>query len=791
MKTKSILFNEKTTSVFVFVLLILNSVSFAQCAGNQDELQIDFSCTANDCSYSYYVYNAADFTYYGGESFIQTPETSSQLCVPAGQCLRIYVYYDGFDVTYSIDIAVSLNGVQITTDGIVDNWFFDLVVNCPAGNMCEAPITITNEGTYTAEFEDTWYSFTAPNTAIYHISTCQGNACDTKIWVYDLCPFSLQEGPTGTYAYNDAGDCGVYADTDLMFEAGQTYLIRIGDNLNACTQPISFEFTEVGPIPGCMDPEACNFNPLAQVEAPCIYFPDPNCTGPDLVMNVDVLLSSMSMMSVQASNCDVVEGMVTGDGQRDVITFGVRIDNIGSADYYIGDPSNNPEMFETVNCHGHVHYAGYGDYRLMDMQGNIIPAGHKNGFCVMDLCGFGQYNCGQMGISAGCYDEYGAGTSGQWFDITDVPDGMYRGLVTVNPLELPDALGRQEMDYENNTYVFCIEIGTDGGGNRFFQLTENCPPFVDCAGVEGGNAMMDCNGVCEGPSVWGDVVADDDLNNNDLNQYISMLAAEEVVVTTCNDLSANGSLTIYDLALASNCIGASETSASSQCYFPHNVISTAGSAGMAITNVDFANGYIDIELKSQLHDIVAYQFKIDGVVISNVESIANSTSFPCAVGYNPFNNDVFGLANYDYSLAAASTPHPICRIYFSQIVTNTICISGITDIVNDQRSRVSNYIYGDCFDATAFSTNEYYHVGQLSVMPNPASNQIQFSWSGLVQTPEELIIRDHTGRITKALRIENESHNSIMDITDLASGIYTVECSDHQAIRIVTRFTKL
>jgi hypothetical protein len=38
----------------------------------------------------------------------------------------------------------------------------------------------------------------------------------------------------------------------------------------------------------------------------------------------------------------------------------------------------------------------------MDENGDLVPVGHKNGFCVMDLFGFGQYNCSDMGISSGC-----------------------------------------------------------------------------------------------------------------------------------------------------------------------------------------------------------------------------------------------------------------------------------------------------------------------------------------------------------------------------------------------------
>ena len=45
--------------------------------------------------------------------------------------------------------------------------------------------------------------------------------------------------------------------------AGQSYIVRIGDSNDNCTGTVNFSFSYVGPISGCTDPNACNFNPLA------------------------------------------------------------------------------------------------------------------------------------------------------------------------------------------------------------------------------------------------------------------------------------------------------------------------------------------------------------------------------------------------------------------------------------------------------------------------------------------------------------------------------------------------
>ena len=145
-------------------------------------------------------------------------------------------------------------------------------------------------------------------------------------------------------------------------------------------------------------------------------------------MSSSALQTSMTLSTVNITDvCAPVEGCTGGLGQRYVIRFTTRIENIGTTDYYIGSPSSQPQMFSTANCHGHAHYQGYADYILFDQAGNAIPVGFKNGFCVIDVGCYpgntGQYGCSNMGISKGCYDIYGSGTTCNWIDVTNVPAG--------------------------------------------------------------------------------------------------------------------------------------------------------------------------------------------------------------------------------------------------------------------------------------------------------------------------------------------------------------------------------
>ena len=164
---------------------------------------------------------------------------------------------------------------------------------------------------------------------------------------------------------------------------------------------------------------------------------------PDLTVNVPMLEASLEIDTVNTASyaCAVQEGCFGGTGIRQVLRFSVGVPNIGEADAYIGDPSDNPEDFEYSNCstHNHYHFLGFANYEMSGPGGAAF--GHKQAFCLMDLDDYGEpgpnpqenFDCSPLqGISVGWQDIYGSYLDCQWVDITDLPDGDYELTVTVN-----------------------------------------------------------------------------------------------------------------------------------------------------------------------------------------------------------------------------------------------------------------------------------------------------------------------------------------------------------------------
>jgi lysyl oxidase len=168
-----------------------------------------------------------------------------------------------------------------------------------------------------------------------------------------------------------------------------------------------------------------------------------NGDKPDLVVDAKRFVSQMEIVDrlFLPGTCAIEEGVVGGIGYRRILRFDTVVMNGGDADLVVGDRSdpNNPyaDWFEFAPCHGHYHIRGFSVYELLTSDGDVVVAGHKQGFCFEDSFKYdggksNGYNCGFQGITSGWGDWYYKQLTGQWIDITGVPEGDYIVRVTIN-----------------------------------------------------------------------------------------------------------------------------------------------------------------------------------------------------------------------------------------------------------------------------------------------------------------------------------------------------------------------
>lgn len=260
-----------------------------------------------------------------------------------------------------------------------------------------------------------------------------------------------------------------------VLAAGLAWCVAGGPALAAAPAPDTCE-----PAVPCRDPRGC----------------------PDLVVDPAILARDLFVEYARLSSrtCTVQEGEVVA-GDRFLLRFSSNTPNLGPGDLVIGNPLNHPEWFNFDTCHGHPHLKEYGDYRLWTPLGyqqwqelrardrgrtcarDLLAAnpglvsqmvgGRKQGFCVVDLlpaevaCPFpldtdkyffcegfpDEPDTNIQGLSVCWADEYYWGLSGQWVDVTDLPDGDYVLEVEVNAEQF-----YEEVNYSNNSAAVQVHV---------------------------------------------------------------------------------------------------------------------------------------------------------------------------------------------------------------------------------------------------------------------------------------------------------------------------------------------
>lgn len=697
---------------------------------------------------------------------------SDSICVNPGSCYRFTIYDsfgDGMCCNYGNgSYTLLLDGTVIRLGGSFTH-NETTSFGCPSGFSCDLAIPVVI-GNYVTSFSGDWYSFVPTVSGVYRISTCFNNAANTILYVYDHCEALVYDSTNiGTIYFNDdEGGCGLQAGLNALLDSGQTYFIRVAAHHELFfTNSINWTISYSGPVTGCTDPTACNYNPIAVVSDTCIYAPSPNCPqGPDLAIDEPMFLSSLQLSSQASSNCSVIERCLTGYGTRTVIKFSTHIMNIGNQDYYIGVPFVGNPQFDYNNCHGHPHYVGYAEYLLFRADGQNLPASFKNGFCVLDLeCSSGggtaHYGCSNMGISAGCGDVYSSGLSCQWIDITDVDTGMYTFVIRVNWDQSPDALGHYETNYDNNWAQVCIHINRDGSGNTSFTLDPNCAPYTDCAGVPYGSSQFDCNGICGGTTLRGDLDGNLHQEVTDAHDYVNGILDNSLTAASCTDLNNDGEITVYDAALMTNCA----LYGGQRCNFPSGIFNPNDTVALSIGTVNTIGHYVDINILNPDNFVKGYQFELSGLTITGVQTLIDTIRFPMTPMVGNDGSTIIGLCFKDSTIDKNMVPTPFCRVYYSN-EADTICMTRIVDIVNKDYEQVATEIGDSCQYINLTGINSQDLTSYIHIYPNPSSGVFNVNFKYIVGDDVEISITNLVGQ-----EVHREKFN------DSSSSVYTLDLS--------------
>jgi len=211
-----------------------------------------------------------------------------------------------------------------------------------------------------------------------------------------------------------------------------------------------------------------------------------NSGKPDLTVDPQRFTSQMEIIDrlFDDGTCAVQEGAVSGIGYRRLLRFDTVVMNGGDGDLIVGDRSdpNNPyaAYFVFAPCHGHYHIRDFSVYELLTPDGRTVVAGHKQGFCFEDSFKYdggksNGYSCAFQGITSGWGDWYYKQLTGQWIDITDVPEGDYIVRVSINVGDKKGPI----FDEGENRYPNIVQTPIHVPSPRKKVAIDNSPALVD------------------------------------------------------------------------------------------------------------------------------------------------------------------------------------------------------------------------------------------------------------------------------------------------------------------------
>ncbi len=781
------------TSCFLFF-----SSAEAQCPDNQSELQIIFSADNYPQEISWTLKLLAGF------QLEQGGIGGFDGCVPSNTCMTLTVSdssNDGLNPAEGGGLQVYYQG-ELIADNPIFTSDFSVSMGCPLGLTCTSAASIET-GQHNLWTNEYWYAFEPEQQGAYQISTCgYSNACPLTIWIYDDCAgWVAGYTQAGTINFAQQTCAGGQSETSQMMNSGERYYIRIGTEGETCNaHPLVWSLSYQGEVAGCTDPDACNYNPIATISVPedCFYNSDPQCSGPDLLVNQEILKNTLEMDVLDnIDQCMIQEGCLNGYGERVIIRFTTNIANEGEQDYFIGNsPSNinnGNELYEWDPCHNHWHYANYAEYVLFDEAGQSLPLGFKMGMCVLDLfCPDGgepKFDCQNMGITAGCWDQYPSMLDCQWIDVTDLEPGRYTLVVRVNWTQSPDAAGREEIDYMNNWAQVCLELIGDEVITDFVVL-EDCELYVDCAGNLLGDAQMDCTGECNGSHLFGDLNNDGAIGTMDAINYIyEGIFSDQLEVSACTDLNDDGEISVTDAMLLIGCHlyeadshahpDGSNTS-HSHCEFPFTVSNPNQTSLFYLSEANLDEHYFDISIQNTDHFVQAYQFRLEGVAIDLVENIYFDNDYHISLFFND-EGHIIGLPVQEKVLPKNSEPLAFLRIHFDPESSDTgaeACLTSVKAVINGNYEEISGLAAIACTNIETVGTEDFpeMDLSSLEVFPNPVSASGSFRLANRLKYYENIRLYTYDGRLVAKLDALNNEYT--LAGLQLPTGLYIIDAID-------------
>ena len=185
--------------------------------------------------------------------------------------------------------------------------------------------------------------------------------------------------------------------------------------------------------------------------------------------------------------------------------------------------------------------------------------------------------------------------------------------------------------------------------------------------------------------------------------------------------------------------------------------------------------------------MLAVDFNITGLMIDSITNLI--AGFNPTVVANPTTGRIAALAIDEVSLVKQTALIPCFRVYYSTLLSNTICIGQIYSSVNSDYEEMVNTIVNGCVTVTG--VGHVYSNTMLHIVPNPSKDVFNVRSDVLNGQEAEVTIYSALGKIVfKSTEMISSGKDISIDFSDKAEGMYLLEVKTKE-VTATTRLVKI
>jgi hypothetical protein len=257
--------------------------------------------------------------------------------------------------------------------------------------------------------------------------------------------------------------------------------------------------------------------------------------------------------------------------------------------------------------------------------------------------------------------------------------------------------------------------------------------------------------------------------------YLQHAVSNDLGATECNDLSADGQITVWDAGLLNNCLmnGAPNNF---ECTLPSSVVNETELVVIGDIEVytQFSNpnaGYADIKIMNPMNEVKGFELKIAGANVVGVASLIDAQAFPTSSSFNTQTGEIAVLSATDSVIPKYTSMTPFVRIYLDNL-SNSICLDSIIHVLNSDYEPVLVANQNPCIEGTS-STQELSNLEDIYLFPNPAMNLTTLIVPSL-QEKSTVELFNSQGKLVHSFKIDAGQQQLSMKTEALPTGIYNV-----------------